>query len=363
MPSAARPSGRRARRAPLRALAALLLALVLAACQGAGNPSTAATIGDETISVEQVEEQFQAVAATDQFAAQLEGDQTGEAERSLQAQVLTELLRSELLRLAADDLGVEPVSEEDVQAEREALAEQFGGEEALTQQIESSGLSEEDVTRQLRDRVLQQRVTAEVAPEVDEADVQAVFESDYGEQRAVRHILVEEEQQAQDAIERIEGGEDFADVAADLSTDPGSAEQGGDLGQVARGTTVEPFEEAAFSAEVGELVGPVETEFGYHVLEVTEVVAGPELEEVAEDIRTQLTQQQGGQAFNEYVADLLERIEVEVNPRFGEWDDATVAVVPEQPLGDPSEAASGDPAAPAGDPAAPAEGATEVAPE
>lgn len=72
-----------------------------------------------------------------------------------------------------------------------------------------------------------------------------------------------------DARNRIRGGASFAEVAAEVSQD-GSSQNGGDLGYFGPGRMVEPFEDAAFGARVGQLVGPVETQFGVHLIEVTE---------------------------------------------------------------------------------------------
>ena len=108
---------------------------------------------------------------------------------------------------------------------------------------------------------------------------------------------------------------------------------------------------------MGELVGPVESEFGFHVLEVTDRVAGPAFEDVQEEIRAQLEAPLRDQAFRDYLDELLGRIEVEINPRFGTWDAAQVAVVPSDPLGTPAPEASAAPdggASPAGEPTAPA---------
>ncbi len=71
------------------------------------------------------------------------------------------------------------------------------------------------------------------------------------------------------ALARVKGGEDFATVAREVSTD-GSAQQGGDLGYFSRGRMVPEFEKAAFAASVGSIVGPVETQFGYHIIKVTD---------------------------------------------------------------------------------------------
>ena len=85
-----------------------------------------------------------------------------------------------------------------------------------------------------------------------------------------RHILVAEEAEAEAVVERLEGGEPFADIAAEVSIDTGSAARGGELGCLPQGATVAPFDEAAFAAEIGVLTGPVETQFGYHLLIVDE---------------------------------------------------------------------------------------------
>lgn len=83
-----------------------------------------------------------------------------------------------------------------------------------------------------------------------------------------RHILVSTEEECQQLKDRIGNGEDFADVARDHSTCPSKA-QGGDLGQFGPGMMVKEFDDVVFSADVNSLQGPVKTQFGYHLLEVT----------------------------------------------------------------------------------------------
>ncbi len=83
-----------------------------------------------------------------------------------------------------------------------------------------------------------------------------------------RHILVETEQQCEELKTKIEGGEDFAKMAMEHSSCP-SGLQGGDLGEFGRGQMVPEFDEVVFSAELNKVQGPVKTQFGYHLLEVT----------------------------------------------------------------------------------------------
>lgn len=85
---------------------------------------------------------------------------------------------------------------------------------------------------------------------------------------SARHILVNTEEECEQLKERIAAGEDFADVARAHSTCPSKA-QGGDLGQFGPGMMVKEFDEVVFSADLNTLQGPVKTQFGYHLLEVT----------------------------------------------------------------------------------------------
>jgi peptidyl-prolyl cis-trans isomerase D len=103
------------------------------------------------------------------------------------------------------------------------------------------------------------------------------------EQRRVRHILLTPDGSGDDAdaaalaraeelLDKLRAGEDFAELAQAHSADPGSGAAGGDLGLVGRGVMVDAFEEVAFSLEPGVVSDPVKTEFGYHLIEVTEVM-------------------------------------------------------------------------------------------
>ncbi|MEM9554831.1 MAG: peptidyl-prolyl cis-trans isomerase [Acidobacteriota bacterium] len=115
--------------------------------------------------------------------------------------------------------------------------------------------------------------------EIPEAELRAYFDENPDEftreeQVNARHILIQSREGRDPVAEleaikaRIEGGEDFAQLARELSEDEGSAQRGGSLGFFGRGQMVEPFEEAAFGAEKGALVGPVETQYGAHLIEV-----------------------------------------------------------------------------------------------
>lgn len=116
------------------------------------------------------------------------------------------------------------------------------------------------------------------------------------EEVRARHILVEDEAVAKKAYARVKGGEEFAKVADELSKDPGSKKEGGDLGFFTKDRMVAPFAEAAFKLKPNEISEPVKSQFGWHVIQVlerrTKPVAGfDEMKDQIEQYVTRKAQQ------------------------------------------------------------------------
>jgi len=124
-----------------------------------------------------------------------------------------------------------------------------------------------------------------------------------------RHILVESEEDAKTAYQRVKGGEDFAKVAGELSKDPGSKSEGGDLGFFTKDRMVEPFAEAAFKLDPGQIAEPVKSQFGWHVIKVEEKrnKPVPSFEETKEQIDTYL----GRKAQQDLILALRQKAKVE----------------------------------------------------
>lgn len=152
--------------------------------------------------------------------------------------------------------------------------------------LKRSGTSEKDFRRiieaGLLRKKLQQALITEVPTEEDQVWLRYTSAQDETEAKAkiaaytagseeqvhARHILVATQAEAEAIFGRLEAGEDFAALAAELSTDTSNKDQGGDLGWFGRGTMVAAFEEAAFTGEIGLYPFPVETDFGFHVIEI-----------------------------------------------------------------------------------------------
>lgn len=137
------------------------------------------------------------------------------------------------------------------------------------------------------DQTAKKAVTPEAARKLYEETVKGIPAEQ--EVRA-RHILVENEEDAKKAATRVKGGEDFAKVAGEISKDPGSKTDGGDLGFFTKDRMVEPFAEAAFKLEPGQVSDPVKSQFGWHVIRVEEKRAkpAPSFEETKDQVEAYL---------------------------------------------------------------------------
>ncbi len=151
---------------------------------------------------------------------------------------------------------------------------------------------------------------------VEEAQIQARYDAEFGQQKRIeykaRHILVASEQQAREVIEALDGGGDFATLAAERSIGP-SKSVGGDLGWFEADQMVEPFSSATAQLTDGSYSKePVKTEFGWHVIlrEQSRETPPPSLESVRAELEQQIRQEQVAKLVNE----IREQTEIEVQP-------------------------------------------------
>jgi parvulin-like peptidyl-prolyl isomerase len=141
------------------------------------------------------------------------------------------------------------------------------------------------------------------------------------EQVWARHILVETEEEAQVVITRIDAGEDFTAIAVEVSTDTGSGANGGDLGWFGRGRMVPEFEEAAFSLDIGEVSDPVQSTFGWHIIQKL----GQEMRTLDDNTYTQMRQT----LFNDWLTLQRSESDIQSDDTWGEVYPETPSIPPE----------------------------------
>ena len=205
----------------------------------------------------------------------------------------------------------------------EALSYQYsraGGEEAFQKALGENGLDEEEFKENIRtDLVIQNYLNALLAQEITVTDEEifTVYEQD--KTASARHILFLTEGKAEnekadilkrmeDLLARARSGEDFASLAREFTEDPGSKESGGLYENFGRGYMVKAFENAAFSVPIGEISDVVETEYGYHIIQVLsrEKESRP-LDEVRPEIEEKIKQDKKAGTFEKHLMDLKQK--------------------------------------------------------
>ncbi|MCA1022583.1 foldase [Halobacillus litoralis] len=217
------------------------------------------------------------------------------------------------------------VSDEAVEEELQTLKDQYG--EQFETVLEQNGFSDEDAFKEtIRMSLLQEKAASEDV-EITEEEMKQYYERMKTEVKA-SHILVEDAETAEEVQKKLDDGGDFAELAEEYSTD-GSSENGGDLGWFGPGQMVAEFEEKAYELEKGSVSEPVETQFGYHIIKVTDKRDKEDIEsyeDTKDEIRRTLVSQQVDQAQLQEKMDQLEKdaeIDVKLDEFEGLFDDSS----------------------------------------
>ena len=275
--------------------APIALCAFLVGCSNDDDSRTVATVNDEVIT-------------------------EGELNHLLQSQygpsTLDALITNKIVELEAKKLGI-TLTDEEIEEEYKEYAESYGGEEALLKAFESYNLTKEDIIKDIKTYLLTLKVVADYIDITDE-DVKTYSEENKEsfatpEQVEASHILVEDEATAKEVIEKLNAGEDFATLAKEYSKDESNAEKGGELGYFGRGEMVSEFEDAAFAMNVGEVSKePVKTEFGYHIIKVTDKKEAKEadFETSKEQARDMLVEERVNEQYSNWVNEKMEEYDI-----------------------------------------------------
>jgi parvulin-like peptidyl-prolyl isomerase len=246
-------------------------------------PEVVATVNGQNITKQQLQDIFNA-------ALQSSGAKIGDLNSQQQLGGYTQLLQDLIMdKLVAEAASSENVSDADVDAELAKVKGQFPDDKAFQEQIAQAGMTPDELKKNIRTGLQQSRwMKSQVkTSEITDDQAKSFYESnikEFEQPETVKasHILFmvdpdaqadvvkQKEEAATKAAERAAAGEDFTKLAKELSEEPGASESGGDLGFFPKDRMVPEFADAAFAQKVGDISKPVKTQFGWHVIKVTD---------------------------------------------------------------------------------------------
>lgn len=293
-------------------------------------PAVVARVNGKEIKKEELVERAQGMRAQ---LAQTRGVQVP-LSAAFYREILDGMIAHHLLLAEAEQKGI-TISDAEVERQLAQLKSQFPSQEVYQKQLAANKMTEADLKRQMRgdDNRVNKLIETTIVPtvQVSEADARAFYDQNQERMKTpprahVRHILLAVAPQApaadretarkkaDDLLQQLENGGDFAQLAAQNSNDPGSAARGGDLSWVTPGQMVPAFEKATFALkQPNELSPVVETRFGYHIIQLIERQEGQTVpfEQAKNRIGALLQERKAQEAVRTHVQGLKSKAKIE----------------------------------------------------
>ena len=304
----------------------IALCVLMAGCGDLFDPA-AAVVGDEKITVAEVAQAVEDFEKTERFKQASAQADPKQIRRDFEQGYLSQLIRRAVLEPKAEELGVE-ITDEELDGRIQEIKDQIAlqgipFEDALAQE----GLTEAQLEELVRDELLVQQVKEKVTEDVQPTDEELLAyyeenEASLQESRA-QHILVDDAALARDLATQLQKAPAekvdalFKTLAAKHSKDQSNAKNAGDLGYFTTGQFVPEFEEAANALGVGEVSDPVKTQFGFHIIRITDRKG---FEDVKERVAADLAAQNEEEVWQKWLIDAYKDADIDVNPRYGELD-------------------------------------------
>ncbi len=301
----------------------------------AGCSATVATINGVAVKQDEVEAYVNFLLIQDPEASV---NLTNEELIDLEINIIDSLLVVKLLEQYAANNNI-VVSQEEIDMQMDGVIASYASESEFENDLKNKNVDRKFLEYELQNQILRNKIYSGATAEVIVTGEQ--IEEYYNENREamfkipsrikVSHILsiypwiedqtIEENEQDKESVrdkiefvaKQLENGAEFGDMAREYSDDTTTGADGGDLGFITEGQMVEEFETAAFSLEVGETSGIVETMFGYHIIKVFDKEEGTiqEFEEVKENISAYLINQKRTEKWEEFIMSLIEDADIQ----------------------------------------------------
>jgi foldase protein PrsA len=317
----------------LSIIVASVLAISMSACT---KKSPVATVNGVDITLEKYQDTLNAYKVTfenmygkDVWNQQVEGDKTRGDE--FKEDILNRMIQDELVYQKAEDKKLVP-SDEEVNKQYDEFKKSIGDNGEYIKKLKDTGIDEAFLKDQMKKDVAIQNYSAEYIAnlKISNDDLNKYYNDKKEEFRKeevkASHILIStqdaegkplsdkdkanKKKEAEDILAKIKAGEDFGELAKKYSNDPGSAKNGGDLGFFAKGVMVAEFENTAFSLEKGKVSDLVESEFGYHIIKVTDKVNQIKpFAEVKGEIKEKIEQEK----YNAHIKEIQKNAKIQKN--------------------------------------------------
>jgi foldase protein PrsA len=304
---------------PLRiAVVAVLAAALAFALAGCSNKNVAATVNGQNISNQELQTQLDQVKK--RFPQFFQGADAAQREIEFKQRLLDELINRQLIAQAAKDRGIN-VTDADVQKQIDTIKKGFKDQAAFDAALKNAGIDPSSLNEQIKTQLVTQKLVEQLSkdiPKPTQAEIKAYYDthkSEFGQAAAKRasHILVKDKATAEKLLAELKAGADFSKLAKANSIDTVSAAKGGDLDWP---TTpfVPEFQAALDKLKVGQLSGVVKTQFGYHIIKVTDERAAKQqpLSEVQATIAQKIVEQKRADLYQKLLDDLRKKAKIEI---------------------------------------------------
>jgi len=328
----------------------LIVGLFFCACHSSSGPTKEAALKSTSDKVEQKGEVIARVNDTKIYREELDkafnfhsqqnkgvsSQLPDEEVRKLKGIILKRLIETELLYQKGHELNIK-LPDEEIYARLAQIKKQYPSEQEFIDYLAKIELTQEDLIKELKknaviSEVVKQHMSSSqtTAKSYSDEELKKYYDAhkaqfQQGERVKASHILIKVEktadektlQQAKEKIteilKKVKSGEDFGKLAQEYSDCP-SSKRGGDLGFFDRGQMVPEFSQTAFSLKVGEISDIVQTQFGYHIIKVTDTkpASKKSFKESKEQIKQRLSGKSSGNNIKAYIQGLYEQADVKI---------------------------------------------------
>jgi foldase protein PrsA len=299
--------------AVLLLLSILLLAALVGCEEDSKNDAVAVVNGEKILrtdydkNIELYKKAYEAQFGKDIWAKDIGNGKT--FEEAFRETILENLITERIMLQKAEEMGIK-ATEEEIQTEIDKYKDFFKSEDEYKESLKENNMTEEYLREEIKTSLVLNEFKEEIMGSINisEEEAENYFNENIDSYLLVkaRHILVDTEEKAEELLEQLQSGGDFAELAKNNSQDPGSASAGGDLGYFPKGQMVPEFEQVAFSLEPGEISDIVKTDFGYHIIKVEDRL------DSYEEVKDRIIVDMKNSKYEEKVKELREEADVEI---------------------------------------------------